>query len=208
MKFYNLVASVLQGEIQQQCKSWLLKGKVTHFAIMMKNDVSDYSDGQPVYLTLYDIENENILTIVWNVYVKQRLFDVSLFNKLNEIPLYGVQSIYSIICFRESIQSKRNVIIHSHSVESNTKMYDDSDIVYVNINTQQPSILHDVTNEAKEIFRGCKATKCVLSTNMFTLLLKHFYQVHLNDVNEAVVHIMDTTTYDEHIYKAENMLIP
>jgi len=68
------------------------------------------------------------------------------------------------------------------------------------------SKLFDVTEHTKEILQGCRPAMCVLTSEMFALILKHVFGVPCQDLQEVEMQIMNGNDFTEHIFKNDDLV--
>jgi len=65
----------------------------------------------------------------------------------------------------------------------------------------------DVTSEVKQILRACIMSACSIPVDICCLLLLHFFNKPIYNNEHQEFQIMDGNTFEEHIFKGEDVLL-
>ena len=183
-------------------KANLLAGNVTHVAFMART-----FHNAPLYISVYDLENKNILYIFWNLYIMRRTFKTSEYIPVKMVCYVDIE--YSLTTCRDS-QGKRHMLIsvaptkNPNALPQSSFKQETFDMVYCNVKVDDRTI--DATKEVAEILDACKVSKCVLAFDTCALILRNFYHKPRYANAYQQLQIMDSNTFEEHIFKAEDLV--
>lgn len=182
----------------------VLRNSTTHIAFITQNNDDDTYE----YITLYDLETRNLISLLWHCLMFKRL------TMPRDIGFSSHSFQYIIIVSRDnkgvrhlSIKPAWNCnpnafpqahphLINIHSIIYSTlKVYEDDG-----------HKLFDVTEPTKAIIQGCQSSRCVLTMQMFMMLFHHLFNIRQDYHSYAELQVMDGKDFTEQIFKNDDLV--
>lgn len=194
-------------KVNDHMRNMLLRGKVTHVAFIARTQ-----NDHPIYITTYDLEQKNIFFLIWHICIQGKRFENSRYC----IPTQNIMSFvnieYTLTVCRDD-HSKQHMLIstastknpNSYPVLSTSAMNTVDNMVYCNAKVYGKYV--DVTTEVKQLLRACISSGCCIPVDICCLILLHFFRLPIYNNEHQEFQIMDGNTFEEHIFKGEDVLL-
>lgn len=215
MSMYNTFCSFVKQysfeSVNIYIRKNILKGTVTHFAYVASREMHDHGSKQLHYVEVFDLENKSIAQLIWHMMFKHITFNDDAIKSI--MTSFIIQVEYCILIVRDA-KGERRIILKP--LDSSPNMCSDvtyllENHVYANFveKDSTKTYTEDVSSEFKEIMTSCKISSCSIPTYMFVLMLKHLFKKRFvqQSVMTSEVHVMNSSSLDEHIYKGEKHLV-
>lgn len=212
MSMYNSICACLCrntfSNTKKRLKNYLLRGVVTHFAYIASKEVGEHGSKNVCYLPVFDLEHKTLWQLMWHTFVKPDVFNDDAIKASMSSFLFIKVEYCVMICRNKS--GERMMIINA--VHDTSETSDVSSLqqcfVYANYKSTDSGKFKDVSSEMKEVLQSCKVSNNAIPTYVFLLLLKHLYdRSDVGNVMSSEIHLMESDTLNEHIYKGEKLLV-
>lgn len=195
-------ASIWIANICETTRNALLRNCTTHIAFIAQNQ----DDDQLEYITLYDLEQRSVMSLFWHFFMFERMtmqhdigFTSHSFQYIVLVSRDGKGDRH--LCVKPAWNYNPNAIPRAPQTNINSIVYST-----LKVYGEDGNKLIDVTEPTKAILRGCQASRCALTMEMFLMLFEHLFNIRQNYHLNAELQVMDGKDFTEQIFKKDDLV--